>query len=82
MMPKPIYILRNCTHFRHPNDEHLQLLDFLCFRLLDISSNSNLLSVVFKLLRVVFSFFGYDQNTTNYSLLQCHVNLYKKEQAL
>ena len=43
-------------HFRHPNDEHLQLLDFLCFRLLDISSNSNLLSVVFKLLRVVFSF--------------------------
>ena len=58
-------------HFRHPNDEHLQLLDFLCFRLLDISSNSNLLSVVFKLLRVVFSFFGYDQNTTNYSLLHC-----------
>ena len=50
------------------------------YSLLDISSNSNLL--LNYLGSVFINFSGYDQNTTNYSLLDCHVNLYKKEQAL
>ena len=34
----------NCTHFRHPTDEQL--------RLLDISSNNNLPSVLFEFVKI------------------------------
>ena len=44
----------NCTHFRHPTDEQLRHLPLLFFRLLDISSNSNLPSVLFKLNTCLF----------------------------
>lgn len=43
------YIVWNCMYFGHPTDKQLQHLDFLFFRLLDISRNSNLPSVLLKL---------------------------------
>jgi len=46
--------LWNFTHFRHPIDEQLRRLDFLFFRLSDISSNSNLPSALFKQYAVAY----------------------------